>query len=178
MKCYLLLLYSTQIPYCYSMVSYLTMLILGTWMTPNSVFLLLWVCCFIVLTWFPLIASKMYLKLFEKKSKSKNALGLISRETCVCVWMEYSMCACHFLLLSKLWIIFEMWSNFKKWKWGMGFCLLVWTQCYTIFCEWCNMTKHFTSKFKMYNCLIILKKKSHVAFKDVLAVTNARPSIF
>lgn len=157
MKCYLLLLYSTQIPYCYSMVSYLTMLILGTWMRPNSVFLL--VIVGLLLHSFNLISfnSKQNVleTVWEKKSKSKNALGLISRETCVCVWMEYSMCACHFLLLSKLWIIFEMWSNFKKWKWGMGFCLLVWTQCYTIFCEWCNMTKHFTSKFKMYNCLII-----------------------
>lgn len=38
------------------------------------------------------------------------------------------------------------------------------------------MTKHFTSKLKMYNCLII--SKSHVAFQDVLAVTNACPSIF
>lgn len=40
MKCYLLLLSSTQKPYCYSAVSYLTMLILGTRMRPNSVFLL------------------------------------------------------------------------------------------------------------------------------------------
>lgn len=38
------------------------------------------------------------------------------------------------------------------------------------------MTKHFTSKLKMYNCLITIK--SHVAFQDVLAVTNACPSIF
>lgn len=38
------------------------------------------------------------------------------------------------------------------------------------------MTKHFTSKLKMYNCLII--SKSHVAFRDVLAVTDACPSIF
>lgn len=38
------------------------------------------------------------------------------------------------------------------------------------------MTKHLTSKFKMYNCLII--SRSHVAFRDVLAVTDAWPSIF
>lgn len=40
MKCYLLLLYSTQKPYCYLMVRFLTMLDMGTWMRPNSVFLL------------------------------------------------------------------------------------------------------------------------------------------
>lgn len=40
MKCYLLLLYSTQKPYCYLMVRFLTMLDVGIWMRPNSVFLL------------------------------------------------------------------------------------------------------------------------------------------
>lgn len=176
MKCYLLLLYSTQIPYCYSMVSYLTMLILGTWMRPNSVFLLVIVGLLLhSLTWFPLIAGKNVLEtVWEKKSNLKMHLVWYVEK---CVWMDYSMCACHFLLLPELWIIFEMWSNLKKWKWGMGFCLLVWTfQCYIIFCDWCKITKHFTSKSKMYNCLII--SKSHVAFQDVLAVTNACPSIF
>lgn len=84
--------------------------------------------------------------------------------------MEYSMCACHFRLLPELWIIFfDMWSHFMRWKWGMEFFLFprVDFQCY-IFWEWCNMTKHFTSKLKMYNCLIT--SKSHVAFRDVSAV--------
>lgn len=73
-------------------------------------------------------------------------------------------------------LFFEMWSTFKKWKWGMGFCLLVWTfKCYTIFCEWCNMTKHFTSKLKMYNCLITVFQKVMLLTKMFLQLQMRAP---
>lgn len=90
------------------------------------------------------------------------------------------MCACHFLLFP--WIVNYFW-NVKKFQRGENeawvFCLLMWTfQCYTIFCEWCNMTKHFTSKVKDVQLPHYRISKSHVAFQDVLAVTNACPSIF
>lgn len=82
MKCYLQLLYSTQIPYCYSMVSYLIMLLLGTRMRPNSVFLLVIVGLLLhSLTWFPFCRQNVLETVWEKKL-SKNALGLICRDVC------------------------------------------------------------------------------------------------
>lgn len=75
MKCYLLLLYSTQKPYCYSMVSYLTMLILGTRMRPNSVFLLAIVGLLLhSLTEFSVIAGKNILETEKKKVNLKMHL--------------------------------------------------------------------------------------------------------
>lgn len=78
MKCYLLLLYSTQKPYRYIMVSYLTMLNLGTRMRPNSVFslavvgsLLHSLTVFVLFFCFIWSQAKIYLKLSKKKKHKK-----------------------------------------------------------------------------------------------------------
>lgn len=93
--------------------------------------------------------------------------------------MEYSMCACHFLLFPELWIIFEMWSNFKTKNWGMGF--------FVALCELFNVVRYFVNDVTWQNTLPQVKdvqlphyciSKSYVAFQDILAVTNACPSIF
>lgn len=62
------------------------------------------------------------------------------------VWMEYSMCAYHFLLLPELWILFfEMWSNFEKWKWGMFF--------FVSLCGLFNVIKYFVNDVTWQNTL-------------------------
>lgn len=89
------------------------------------------------------------------------------------------MCACHFLLFPELWIIFEMWSNFKTKNWGMGF--------FVALCELFNVVRYFVNDVTWQNTLPQVKdvqlphhciSKSYVAFQDILAVTNACPSIF
>lgn len=85
MKCYLLLLSSTQKPYCYLMVRFLTKLDMGTWMRPNSVFLLAVVGLLLhsLNVFVPSVADKNILETKKKKRQVKKALGLVSREVCV-----------------------------------------------------------------------------------------------
>lgn len=168
MKCYLLLLYSTWKPYCYSMwrsCQYWEL----EWDQTQCSYLSLLVCCFIV-------QKKKYLKV-RKKDKFKNALGLSLKKKPMRVNGIWHVCfsfkaffppSCEFDLKCNLYIKKEAWD------YDYFFCL-GWTYHCTIFRGWCNKMKHFY--LKMYNCLITVFQK-YVALRAILAVTNVGPLIF
>lgn len=138
---------------------YLMLLIYGTRMRSNSVFLLVIVSLLLhSLTEFSVIAKKRENNLLEtaKKPSSTNAVGLVGRGACV--WMDYSMCACHsqlFPLNCELYFKCEVISRKK-----MRHVFVALRELFNVVWYFVNnMTKHFTSSLRCTTASSLYLKK-------------------